>query len=261
MPPTTQNVVYTQTAKGRDEFAANPGKLGPNLKFLLGMIDGKSTVEDLQRKLSKIAPDKLNAALEKLAADGYIESSRPAKPGDDMDFSSFIGRPVKEPTLQQKRQAEQQTIAGMRTLKSAGYFVNILSRPAKRIEPRAGDKYSVLILDGDQANALVLARTLLLAQIDVRSAARKDEILAELNKPPPDVIVMDVVLPELVGLELLARLREHPNFKSVPIIIVTAQAGHDDVVAALVYGTSSYMTKPCKPEALLVSVKAVLGLD
>lgn len=257
----TQNVIYTQTEKGRSELAASPGKLGPQLKTLLGMMDGKTSVEELQRKLEKVPADRLQAALEKLAADGYIEAARPAGKADELEFSNFMKRPVKEPTVQQKREAEQQTIAGMRSLKTAGYFVNILNRPGKRIEPRAGDKHCVLILDGDQANSLVLARTLLLGKFDVRSAARKDDIVAELNRqPPPDAIVMDVVLPELVGLELLGQLREHPNFKSVPIIIVTAQAQHDDIVAALVYGATGYMTKPCKPEILLESVKVVLGI-
>ena len=59
--------------------------------------------------------------------------------------------------------------------------------------------------------------------------------------------------------ELLAKLREHPLFKSVPVIVVTAQAQHDDVVAALVYGANGYMTKPVQSEALLDSVKSVLG--
>jgi len=256
-----QSVIYSQTDKGRGELAASPGKLGPQWKTLLGMVDGKTSVEDLQRKLDKVPPDKLRAALDKLAADGYIEAARSAGKAEELDFSSFMKQPVREPTVQQKREAEQQTIAGMRSLKSAGYFVNILNRPGKRIEPRAGDKHCVLILDGDQAHALVLARTLLLAKFDVRSAARKDDIVAELDRqPPPDVIVMDVVLPELVGLELLGKLREHPTFKSVPIIIVTAQAQHDDIVAALVYGATGYMTKPCKPELLLESVRVVLGI-
>ena len=259
MPPTTQNVVYTQTAKGRDEFAANPGKLGPNLKALLGMLDGKASVEDLQRKLEKVEPDKLRAALDKLVAEGYIETPQSAKPVADIDFATFMNQPIKEPSIQQKRDAEQITISGMRNLRKAGYFVNILSRPGTRIAPRSGDKYSVLILDGDPANALVVARALLLGKFDVRSASRHDDIMAELNKPPPDAIVMDVLLPELAGLELLAKLREHPNFKPVPVVIVTAQAEHDDVVAALVYGANGYMTKPVKPEALLEAVKSVLG--
>jgi two-component system, sensor histidine kinase and response regulator len=256
----TQNLLYTQTAKGRAEIAATPGKLPSSFKTLLGMIGDKSTFAEVKGKLPQVPEDKLHAALEKLAAEGYIEASEPAKPADEMGFAAFMNQPVKEPTVQERQQAEQQTVSGMRTLRSAGYFVNILSRPGKRIVPRTGDKYSVLILDGDQANSLLLARALMLAKFDVRSAARPDQIMTELDKPPPDVIIMDVVLPELVGLALLAKMREHPNFKRVPIIIVTAQVEQDDVVAALVYGASGYMSKPVQPEALLESLRTVLGL-
>jgi two-component system chemotaxis response regulator CheY len=71
---------------------------------------------------------------------------------------------------------------------------------------------------------------------------------------------MDVTLPDVIGLELLGRLRAHPVYKEVPIIVMTTKVEHDDIVAALAYGATGYMTKPFKPEALLESVKAVLGL-
>lgn len=254
-----EKVVYRQTAKGREELAVKSGGLGPNLKVLLGMFDGESTLEELQKKLHKLPLHWLLAARDKLLAKGYIEPSKGAPAQADLDFATLMNRPVKEPTIQQKREAEQTTISGMRRLRQSGYFVNILSRPAGHIPPRSGDTYSVLILDGDRSDVLVVARALVLARFEVRSASRVEDIMAELNKPPPDVIVMDVALPELVGLEVLAKIREHPKLKTVPVIVVTAEAAHDDVIAALVYGANGYMTKPVKPEALLEAVKMILG--
>jgi pilus assembly protein CpaE len=119
----------------------------------------------------------------------------------------------------------------------------------------------VLIIDADQANVLVVARALMLAKFETRAAARQDEIVEQLNKQPPaDVIAMEMVLPDVIGLELLGRLREHPVYKTVPIIVMTAKTEHDDIVAALAYGASGYMTKPFKPEALVDSISATLGL-
>ncbi len=163
--------------------------------------------------------------------------------------------------MQQKRQAEA-TLAGIKASKKAGYHVSIINRPAKPIAPHGGgSKHTVLVIDGDDANALVMARGLLLEKFDTRSAGKSEEIVAALNKqPPPDVIAMDVVLPDVIGLELLGRLREHPTYKTVPIIVMTAKVEHDDDVAALAYGASGYMTKPFAPEALVENVKAVLGL-
>jgi CheY-like chemotaxis protein len=257
---------YVTTAAGKAELAAKPGKLPAGMKTLLGLVDN-STVAQLQGKLPQAAPDKLKAALDRLLADGYIEvagaaaAGAPAKPATPLDFANFMKKPVKEPTIQQLQQAEA-TLSGIRPSKKAGYHVHIINRAAKRVAPLAGgDKYTVLVIDADQANALIVTRALLLAKFETRAASRQDEIVEQLNKQPPaDVIAMDMVLPDVIGLELLGRLREHPVYKSVPIIAMTAKAEHDDIVAALAYGASGYMTKPFKPEALVDSIQAVLGL-
>jgi CheY-like chemotaxis protein len=259
------DIAYVKTATGKAEIAAQPGKLPTGLKTLLGLIEN-STVAQLQGKLPQVPLDKLNAALDRLFVDGYIEiavaaAAAPAALDTELDFSQFINLPVKEPTIQQKRQAEA-TLTGIRPSKKAGYHVQIINRSAKRIAPHAGgDKHTVLIIDADQANTLVMARALLLAKFETRTAASQDEIIEQLNKQPSaDVIAMDTVLPDVAGLELLGRLRQHPIYKSVPIIVMTAKVEHVDVVATLAYGASGYMTKPFKPEALVDSVQAVLGL-
>ena len=64
-------IAYAKTAAGKAEIAATPGKLPVGLKTLLGLIDN-STASQLQGKLPQVPPDKLNAALDRLFADGYI---------------------------------------------------------------------------------------------------------------------------------------------------------------------------------------------
>jgi CheY-like chemotaxis protein len=256
--------IFSQTAKGKAEIAAKPGKLSTGIKTLLVLVGDKATFADLKLKLPQVPGDKITAALDALVKDGYLQRSQPltTPAGDnDLDFTRFINRPVKEPTLQQKKQAEA-TLAGVRSSKQAGYHVTIINRAAKRIAPQAGgDKHTVLLIDADDGNALLLARGLLLAKFDTRSAGKRDEIVAALNKKPAaDVIVMDVALPDVGGLELLGRMREHPIYKTTPIIVATATSERDDVVAALSYGASGYMSKPFKPESLVDAVKAVLGV-
>jgi len=256
------DIAYVTTASGKAELAATPGKLPPGMKTLLGLVN-HSTVAQIQGKLPQVPPDKLNAALDRLFSEGYIEiaGAPPAKPDAPLDFANFINKPVKVPTIQQLQQAEA-TLSGLQASKKPGFYVQIINRAAKRAVSRAGgDQYTVLVIDSDQASALAVTRGLLLAKFEIRAAARQDEIVEQLNKQPPaDVIAMDLVLPDVIGLELLGRLRDHPVYKSVPIIVMTAKTEHDDVVAALAYGASGYMTKPFKPEALVDSVQAVLGL-
>lgn len=258
---------FSQTAKGKAELAAKPGKLTTGLKTLLGMVGEKASLTYLEIKLPQVPAEKIKAALDRLVTDGYLQrvaeaapAAKPAASDNDLDFTRFISRPVKEPTLQQKQQA-QATMAGIRSSKKAGFHVSIINRPAKRIAPQAGgDKYTVLLIDADDASALVLARALLLAKFDTRAAGKREEIVSELNKKPAaDVIVMDVALPDVGGLELLGRLRQHPVYKTTPVIVATNTKEKDDVVAALAYGATGYMSKPFKPEALIDGVRAVLG--
>jgi CheY-like chemotaxis protein len=255
---------FSQTPKGKAEFAAKPGRLGTGLKTLLGLVGKKATLADIKLRLPQVPSDKLTAALDALVKDGYLQRGTPPS-GDaadnDLDFTRFINRPVKEPTVQQKRQAEA-TIAGIRASTKAGYHVAIVNRPAKRIPPNAGgDKHTVLIIEPNEADSLVVARALLLAKFDTRAAVKREEIIAELNrKPPPDAVAMDVVLPDIGGLELLGRLRAHPTYKTIPVIVMTAKVEHDDLVAALAYGANGYLTKPFRPETLLEGVRGVLGL-
>lgn len=258
---------YSQTAKGKGEFAAKPGTLSIGLKTLLGMVGSKSTMADLKIKLPNVPAEKLTAAIDRLISDGYIQRIAAVAPAakaggdDDLDFTRFISRPVKEPTISQKRNAEA-TMAGVRPSKKAGFHVSIVNRPPKRIAPNAGgDKYTILIIDADDANGLVMARALLLAKFDTRAAGKREEIIGELNKKPPaDVIAMDIALPDVGGLELLGQLREHPSYKATPILVTTATKERDDVVGALAFGATGYMSKPFKPEELVESVRAVLGL-
>jgi CheY-like chemotaxis protein len=260
-------IAYVKTAKGKEEAQTKPGKLSGGLKALLGLID-KSSISDLEARLPQVPVDKLNQALDKLFSEGYIEIAAavptlpPGKKEEELDFTRFINRPVKEPTVQQKRRAEA-TLSGIRTSKKAGYHVNIINRPEKTIPPRAGgDTYTALVIDADDANSLVVTRALLLAKFETRAASRKDEIVAQLNKAPPaDVIALDIGgSAEVIGLELLGRLRQHPIYKSVPIIVMAEKVEHSQLVAALAYGASGYMSKPVKSEALVDGIKAVLGL-
>ena len=263
-------IAYVKTEKGKEEAATKPGKLSGGLKALLGLIN-KSSMADLEAKLPQVPVEKLNQALDKLFSEGYIEIAAaiptvpPLKDKDkeeDLDFTRFINRKVKEPTLQQMRKAEA-TLSGIRPSKKAGFHVNIINRPEKAIPPHAGgNTHTVLVIDADDANSLVVTRALLLAKFETRSASKKDEIVAQLNKQPAaDAIALDIgVSTEVIGLELLGRLRQHPTYKAVPIIVMTEKVEHSQLVAALAYGASGYMSKPVKPEALVDGIKAVLGL-
>jgi twitching motility two-component system response regulator PilH len=259
------NTVFVRTAKGRSAAAGIlPAQLAPQLRILLALIDGKSALGELRRKASDQIPvDKLRVAIDELLTHGYVEISRSTAPEDnDLNFTHLSSaEPGPQPTRAQMADALNITLPGMRELRSTGCFVNIANRPTQRIPPRSGDKYGVLIIDSEQAAVLLFARTLMLAGFNVRAAANREEIIAELNKPPlPDVLLLDTALPGLNGLDVLARIHQHPRLAAVPIIVISSKLEQEEVAAVLARGASAYMVKPCMPDALRASIHAVLGL-
>lgn len=292
--------VFSRTQKGNAELKSPQGALGPQLRNLLNLVDGKSTVDQILGKLGRVDTAKLAEAFSLLVKDGFIAPAAAAKPAAatpppkpapaktaaapppkaapakaapppepppgepiTLDFTRALDdAPAAPPPPEKQQEAEVLTVAGMKTLKSAGYYVNILSKPGLQQPPRGGgSNYSVLILDDDKASALLIARALMVAEFDVRSGEDRDTALAELKKVPlPDAIVLNPHMQGIKGFDLLSRLQQHEFYCSVPVIIVTPELKHEEVVDALARGASGYMTKPFKPDALIDTVRAVLGL-
>lgn len=256
----TATITYRITMKGKAEVAAKPGALKAGLKGLLAAVGDAATADKLRERFPRAGD--IAAALAALAVDGYVEVAPAAAakaPPAVRKLENFLSERPKEPTLQQRREAEG-TISGARRLK-AGYQISIINRPEKMLAPRSGDKHMVLVIDGHEAEALAAARTLMQGGFEIRGASSRAEIATMLAKKPyPDLIIMDVELPDAVGLDVLGKLHEHPELKSTPIIVVTARAERDDIVAALAYGASGYLNKPVKPDTLLRNARDALGL-
>ena len=118
----------------------------------------------------------------------------------------------------------------------------------------------VLIVDDNPENLTVIGE-LLQPDHAVRAAnsGLRALRLARLE-PRPDLILLDVMMPEMDGYELLRQLREHPETADIPVIFLTALNGSDDEERGLVKGARDYITKPIRPTILLARVRAQLDL-
>lgn len=79
------------------------------------------------------------------------------------------------------------------------------------------------------------------------------------HAPPPDVVLTDLMLPYLDGFEILALIRAHPRWKSVPVIVLSARSDEDDVVRALESGANDFVRKPYRPRELLARLKRLVA--
>jgi len=86
-----------------------------------------------------------------------------------------------------------------------------------------------------------------------------EEALKAIKADKPDLILLDVMMPVMDGYEVLRRLKEDENLKSIPVVMLTARAQEKDVVKGIDLGAEDYITKPFHPAELLARVKRILG--
>jgi len=92
----------------------------------------------------------------------------------------------------------------------------------------------------------------------VTSKENGEEALKAIKEDKPDLILLDIMMPVMGGYEVLRRLKEDENLKSVPVIMLTARAQEKDVVKGIDMGAEDYITKPFHPAELLARVKRIL---
>lgn len=85
------------------------------------------------------------------------------------------------------------------------------------------------------------------------------EALRRLPREAVDLIVTDINMPDINGLELLSFVRRSPNLKSVPVLVVTTEGSERDREKALGLGANAYLVKPFEPDALLEVARRLLG--
>jgi len=116
----------------------------------------------------------------------------------------------------------------------------------------------ILVVDDEPDITALVAYHLARAGFRVKTAATGPEALEAVQAEPPDLIVLDLMLPGRSGLEVLAELRRREETRDVGVILLTARREEVDRIKGLAEGADDYLTKPFSPEELVLRVKAVL---
>jgi DNA-binding response OmpR family regulator len=116
---------------------------------------------------------------------------------------------------------------------------------------------NILVVDDEASVVEVISLYLKREGFNVRTARDGREALDAIQQNPPALVVLDLMLPKVAGMEIMRRLRDDPT-TNTPVIMLTARSQETDRIYGLEMGADDYMVKPFSPAELVARVKAVL---
>ncbi len=119
-------------------------------------------------------------------------------------------------------------------------------------------KQNILVIEDEEDILELVVYNLVREGYQAEGVASGEEALAAVRRNVPDLIVLDLMLPGLDGLELCRQLKGNPRTQHVPLVMLTARSEEADIVTGLEMGADDYVTKPFSPKIFLARVRAVL---
>ena len=121
-------------------------------------------------------------------------------------------------------------------------------------------KHTVLAVDDIPMNLLLISKILSRLNINISTAANGKEALDLIAKQKPSLVLLDLMMPEIDGYEVLRRLRENPETKELRVVILSALNSNEDIVKGFNLGANDFITKPIILEKLTSCVVTQLQL-
>ncbi len=204
---------------------------------------------------------------------GTISVDSPGPTGTIFSVSLPFGREHIRPEVVERRQQFEEPVVRRRA-EDAG-LDELPAEPsglksAEAIAPSDLDPADSLLFAGGRRPGILLAednpevrdfiRDLLAAHYSVRVAADGKEALESIRHDPPDLLVSDVMMPNVSGTELCRTVKNDPALRSLPVILLTAKVGSEATLDAYAHGADDFVAKPFHPRVLMARIRAQLRL-
>ena len=170
---------------------------------------------------------------------------------------------AKEPTAAKDSAAEKVVLdpefkIGISKLEMDGLHVAIARRNFAPGEAVPGNK--IMFVEDEPVTNAVLKKVLTTDGFETYGAFDATGLGALLKQHGlPDMILLDIELPDVSGLQILSRIRKHPQMHAIPVLMVTSRAEMSDVVRGLSLGANGYLSKPVAVESLRAILRQILG--
>lgn len=253
---------YRLTEAGRSASSGADLSVPADYRRILGLIRADTHFNVIRGALRRY-PDKLiHEWVAELEEAGYLETV-PDESDLDLDFTKPIAPSAAPAPLtgeDAKRIAAEAKAAGSALAREGSWIAQ------DRIKNRAphGKAISetiVLIVEDDPDQLALADLRVSMAGYRVRAASDARQLLDDLRtKALPDILLLDVMLPDGNGFDILAKLRKHPKFALLTVAMLTAKDNPQEIAKGLELGADAYMTKPYSKNILVDTIGRILRM-
>ncbi len=139
------------------------------------------------------------------------------------------------------------------------FDASLANQPLQR-KPRTNRLSRILIVDDEPMNIKLMCGKLAGQKYELETAHGGQEALTKVSQNPPDLLLLDIMMPDIDGYEVTRRLKADPQTRKIPIILITALDGKDDKEKGLQVGAEEFLTKPVNKAELLARIHSMLTL-
>jgi len=252
-------LVYYLTGAGKDAIATKEGdaKLPLEYRRILGMIEAEGHIDVIRGRLRRFSDRLIQEWLTELEELKLVESGLPGKE-EDITFTGL--RPFLPPLADEDsmRLAKSTVVAGATLLRSGSYLADERIANLPPIAKSPPETY-ILVVEDDPDQAALAELRLTMAGYQVRTVDRAKALSRVLrDEARPDLLLLDVMLPDGNGFDILAQLRARPGFATLPIVLLTVKAELADIRNGLALGADGYITKPYSKNQMTEVIGRVL---
>jgi len=259
------DLTYRRTASGDEALGGVDTAIPVDYRRILRLIDEGTHVNVIRGCLRQYSDALIADWLAELEEIGFIESTgagdahelslEPAAAGSPS--SGALGELPEE-----RRRIEAEARAASTDLIGKGAY--LATARLQNREPLTKDpaQTMVLLVEDDPDQAALADLRVSMAGYGVRLARNGREMLMDLlTQPLADLVLLDVMLPDGNGFDLLARIRRHHRYALLPVIMLTALTAAEDIRRGLELGADGYITKPYSKNLLVDTIRQVLGQE
>jgi CheY-like chemotaxis protein len=251
--------IYRLSASGRRAWEKEDATVPAGFRRILGMLDAETHTDVVRGYLRRYPDQLIREWLAELEELGLVES-RPDQAMHDLDFTGNFKLP--QLIAEDRAQLARESKAAGGVLERKGVYLAAERLRHRAPSAKAPAETVVLVVEDDPDQ-------LALAQLRVRMAgfaARTADSAAALREAlakhdPPDVLLLDIVLPDGDGFDILAGLRGHPAHALLPVVMLTVKDSRTDIERGLALGADGYVVKPYSKKLLEEVLSQVLRLD